>query len=95
MYVSYIYAGMGWLRSVRSIKVQVICTENSLFNRALLQKRPIISSILLTEATPYTRDTYIHVKKPYIHVKKTCISFKRDIHVRKRDVRIFKRTQYL
>ena len=33
---------MGWLRLVGSIKLQVSCTEHSLFYRALLPKRPII-----------------------------------------------------
>ena len=44
---------MGWLRLVGSIKLPVSFPEYSLFYRALLQKRPIILSILLTEATPY------------------------------------------
>ena len=44
---------MGWLRLVGSIKLQVSCTEYSLFYRALLQKTPVISSILLTAATAY------------------------------------------
>ena len=39
---------MGWLRSVGSIKLQVSFAEYSLFHRALLQKRPMILSILLT-----------------------------------------------
>ena len=43
---------MGWLRSVGSIKWQVSFEEYRLFYRALLQKRPIILSILLTKATP-------------------------------------------
>jgi len=51
---------MGWLRLVRSIKLQVSFAEYSLFYRALLQKRPIILSILLIEATPYIHTTYIH-----------------------------------
>jgi len=44
---------IGWLRSVGSIKLQVSFAEYSLFYKALLQKRPIILSILLTKATPY------------------------------------------
>jgi len=43
---------MGWLQLVGSVKLQVSFAEYSLFYRALLQKRPIILSILLTEATP-------------------------------------------
>ena len=45
-------ASMGWLRLVGSIKLQVSFAEYSLFYRALLQKRPKISLISLTEATP-------------------------------------------
>jgi len=44
---------MGWLRLVGSIKLQASFTEYSLFCKALLQKRPVISSILLAEATSY------------------------------------------
>ena len=44
---------MGWLWLVASIQLHVSFAEYSLFDRALLQKRPIISSILLSEATPY------------------------------------------
>ena len=43
---------MGWLRSVGSITLQVSFAEYCLFYRSLLQKRPIILSILLTVATP-------------------------------------------
>ena len=43
---------MRWLRSVGSIKLQVSFAEYRLFYRALLQKRPLSLSILLTEATP-------------------------------------------
>ena len=43
---------MGWLRLVGSIKLQVSFAEYCLFNRALLQKRPIMLSMLLTKATP-------------------------------------------
>jgi len=44
---------MGWLRSVGSIRIQVSFAEYRLFYRALLQKRPVILSILLVEATPW------------------------------------------
>jgi len=46
-------SGMGWLRLVGSIKLQVSFAEYCLFFRALLQKRPMILSILLTKATTY------------------------------------------
>jgi len=49
MYVHIIY--MGWLWSVGLIKLEVSFAEYRLFYRALLQKRPIISSILPAEAT--------------------------------------------
>jgi len=45
-------AGMGWLRLVGSLKLQVSFAENRLFYRALLQKRPIILRSLLIVATP-------------------------------------------
>jgi len=44
---------MWWLRSVGSIKLQVSFAEYRLFYMALLQKRPIILSILLTKAIAY------------------------------------------
>jgi len=44
--------GMGWLRLVGSSNLQVSLAEYSLFNRALLQKRPIILRSLLIVATP-------------------------------------------
>ena len=53
------YIHMGWLRSVGSIKLYVSFAEYCLFCRALLQKRPIILSILLTKATP---QQYHHVE---------------------------------
>ena len=51
-----VYGGMGWLRLVGSLKLQVSFAEYSLFYRALLQKRPIILRSLLIKATPYTFD---------------------------------------
>ena len=39
---------MGWLRLIGSNKLQVSFAEYSLFYRALLQKRPLFVSILLT-----------------------------------------------
>ena len=50
--------GMGWLWSVGSMKLWVSFAEYRLFYRALLQKRLIILSILLTEATPYELHVY-------------------------------------
>jgi len=44
---------MGWLRLVGSLKLQDSFAEYSLFYRALLQKRPILSRSLLIVATPY------------------------------------------
>ena len=49
------HRSMGWLRSVGSIKLQVSFAEYRLFYKPLLQKRPVILSILLTKATPYVR----------------------------------------
>jgi len=47
----HIEHGMGWLRLVGSLKVQVSFAEYHLFYRALLQKRPIILRSLIV-ATP-------------------------------------------
>jgi len=44
---------MVWQRLVGSLKLEVSFAEYSLFYRALLQKRPIISRSLLFAATPY------------------------------------------
>ena len=55
---TYKHMHMGWLRCVGSIKLYVSFAEYSLCYRALLQKRPIILSILLTKATPYKYITY-------------------------------------
>jgi len=44
---------MGWLRLVGSLKLQVSFAEHHLFDRALLQKRPVILRSLLIVATPY------------------------------------------
>jgi len=43
---------MGWLRLVGCLKIQISLHNTGLFCRALLQKRPIFSSILLIVATP-------------------------------------------
>ena len=51
---------MGRLRLVGSITLQISFAEYRLFSRALLQKRPIILSILLTEATPYRVSLHTH-----------------------------------
>ena len=57
----YTRAHMGCLRSVGSNKLQVSFAEHRLFNRALLQKRPIILSILLSKATPQSIFLYVCV----------------------------------
>jgi len=46
---------IGWLRLVGSLKLQVSFTKYSIFYRALLQKRPITSLIILVAATPYRK----------------------------------------
>jgi len=46
----------GWLRLVGSLKLQVSFAEYSFFDRALLQKRPIILRSLPFVATPYLED---------------------------------------
>jgi len=52
----YAWCPRGWLRLVRSLKSQVSFAEYCLFDRALLQKRPIIFRSLLIVATPYVCD---------------------------------------
>ena len=64
---------MGWLRSVGSIKLQVAFAEYRLFCRALLQKRPIILSILPTEATQYI---HIYMLNKDIHMT---MRYQRDL----------------
>ena len=49
----YMDMDMGWLRLVGSTKLQVSFAEHSPFNRSHLQNRPMILSILQTEATRY------------------------------------------
>jgi len=44
---------MGWLQLVGSIKLKVSFPKENYKRDYILQKRPIILSILLTEATPY------------------------------------------
>ena len=48
----YVWVYMGWLRSVGSIKLRVSFAEYYLFYRALLQKRPMILSILNNQSHP-------------------------------------------
>jgi len=84
---------MGWLRSVGSIKLYVSFAEYRLFYRTLLQKRPVIVSILLTEATPHPKslrnrhrqiyDIQIHI---YIYT---------DIYLQYRYVSIFIYSNYI
>ena len=54
---------VGWLRLVGSSKLQVSSAENSLFYRALLQKRPIMLRSLLIVATPYPIACLRHVTR--------------------------------
>jgi len=69
---------MGWLRLVGCLKIQVSLQNTGLFCRALLQKRPIFSSIPLIVATPY--GTYVgHICGTHVytehkeHMLHTCI----------------------
>ena len=93
---------MGWLRSVGSIKLHVSLAEYRLFYRALLQKRPIILSVLLTVATPYhirvsnigdlcRVQTFTYEKRP---LKETYTYQKRDMnrHASSPDLYIWKET---
>ena len=77
---------LGWLRLVGSIKLQVSFAEYSLFYRALLQKRPIILSMLLTQATPYDHlyhNSYPSCPSSLSDAKET---YKRDDILQKRTI---------
>ena len=56
---------MGWLRLVGCLKIYVSLQNIGLFCRALLQKRPILLSILLIVATPY-QDLCIMRESPWL-----------------------------
>ena len=51
---------MGWLWLVGSIKLQASFAKEHYKRANILQKRPMILSIILTVATPYTNDTARH-----------------------------------
>jgi len=54
MYVyTCVCVGMGWLRLVGSLILQVSFAEYRLFCRAILQERPSILRSILIVATPY------------------------------------------
>ena len=61
---------MGWLQLVGSLKSLVFFAENSLFYRALLQKRPIILRSLLIVATPYTFEESDKVAETHVYIHK-------------------------
>jgi len=50
-YLPHILIHMGWLRSVASIKLHVSFAKEPYKRDDILQKRPVILSFLLTEAT--------------------------------------------
>ena len=60
---------MGWLQSVGSIKLHVSFAEYCLFHRALLQKKPIILSILLTKATPHIKHVHTLQSVRYVSTR--------------------------
>jgi len=65
-FISYEYTStctdMGWPQLVGSLKLQVFFAEYSLFYRALLQKRPIISRSLLIIAAQYSISVFTHTQ---------------------------------
>jgi len=60
---------MGWLRLVRSLKLQVSFAKEPYQRDGILQKRPIILSILLTVATPYVNVC------SYIYTHALCVTW--------------------
>ena len=76
--VSTLYiATMGWLRLVGSLKLDVSFAEYSLFDGALLQKRPIVLRSLLIIATP---EIYIHMYV-YIYTEKRIDMYRLYIYI--------------
>jgi len=65
--------GMGWLRLVGSVKLQVSFAECSLFVRALLQNRRIILKSLPIVAAPYMRTK--HMQTHYTHMHTPCTHY--------------------
>jgi len=65
----FTYTRMGWLWLVGSIKLQVSFAKEPYKRDYILQKRPIILSILRTVASPYAHPSYAHncYKHIYIH----------------------------
>jgi len=64
---------MGWLQLVRSIKLYVSFTKEPCKRDNILQKRPIIVSILLTGATPYDLHVWVAQNEScQLHV---CVAF--------------------
>ena len=63
-------SAMGWLQSAGSRKLQVSFAGYSVVSRALLQKRPILESILLTEATSFPMYTIRILQQDLPHVHK-------------------------
>ena len=62
IHIQSAYAHMGWLQLVGSIKFEVSFAKETYKRDDILQKRPIILSILLTVATPYSHiHTHIYV----------------------------------
>ena len=72
-YVAHMNLGMVWLWSVGSIKLQVSFAEYCLFQRALLQKRAIILSILLTTPQSCVYCSVYLCKIPRINTASDCI----------------------
>ena len=73
---AYIKICMGWLWLVGSIKLQVSFAKEPYKRDIILQKRPILLSILLTVATPYhiaykmmQYDTYCMYTYNMIHIE--------------------------
>ena len=89
---------MGWLRLVGSLKVYVSFAEYSLFYRALLQKRPIILSSLLIEASPYhsicSKDKPI-TKKMLTYLKRGLYIWKETYVLTDRSVLTFLKETYI
>jgi len=74
--------GMGWLWLVGSIKLQVSFAKEPYKRDGILQKRPLVYSILLTVATPYVwamslMNTPLHTwMNSFTCIKESCHTYK-------------------
>ena len=72
---------MGWLQLVGSTKLKVSFAKEPYKRDDILQKRPVILSILVTVATPYLYLAPMHKSKVILIFGNTNITFSFDIQI--------------